>query len=74
MDIFTIEEQNLMYIFDTTTRVRLLSEIQMALPYITNQELKSIMLTIIQKLEMIDDVTFDMSPLDFMDYDDIKNN
>lgn len=74
MDIFTIEEQNLMYVFDTTTRVRLLSEIQMALPYITNQELKSIMLTIIQKLKMIDDVTFDMLPLDFMDYDDIKNN
>ncbi|HAC0715748.1 TPA_asm: hypothetical protein GYZ54_14590 [Listeria monocytogenes] len=74
MDIFTIEEQNLMYVFDTSTRERLIIDIRMALPYVTNQELKSIMLTIIQKLEMIDDVTFDRLPLDFMDYDDIKNN
>ncbi|WP_343363325.1 transposon-transfer assisting family protein [Listeria seeligeri] len=68
MNLFTIEEQHLICIFDTFTRAHLLTDMRICLPYIENNELKSIMLDVIKKIEMIDDGIFDVLPLDFANY------
>lgn len=68
MDLFTIEEQQLMCIFDMSSKERLLADLEAALPYIYNKELMDIMNGIIGKLNSISDTIFDTLPFDFTDY------
>lgn len=68
MDLFTIEEQQLMCIFDMSSKERLLADLEAALPYIYNKELMDIMNGIIGKLNSISDTLFDTLPFDFADY------
>ncbi|MBC6314053.1 transposon-transfer assisting family protein [Listeria grandensis] len=68
MDLFTIEEQQLMCIFDMSSKERLLADLEAALPYIYNKELMDIMNGIIGKLNSISDAVFGALPFDFTDY------
>ena len=47
---FTFDEINLMCIYDTSDRVGLIIQLQEAMPYIENEELKEITATVISKL------------------------
>ena len=69
---FTIEEVNLMCIFNTENRVRLITELQEAISGFTEPEMTEIAWSVLHKLEMITDADF--AALEFYpeyeDYDD----
>ena len=52
---FTFDEINLMCIYDTSDRVGLIIQLQEAMPYIENEELKEITATVISKLVSLTD-------------------
>jgi hypothetical protein len=58
MDRFTVEEVNLMCIYETRDRETLLSEIRESLPYVDDTEMLYIMQTAIIKLENMTDGEF----------------
>lgn len=55
MNVFTLDEMNLMCIYDTSDRVGLIIQLQEAMPYIENEELNKITSNIIQKLVGMND-------------------
>lgn len=55
MQIFTVEEINLLCIYDTTTRAGLLADLRQALPDIYDPELREIVDTAAAKLEAMTD-------------------
>ncbi|MDL2324410.1 transposon-transfer assisting family protein [Ruminococcaceae bacterium OttesenSCG-928-A16] len=67
--MFTVEEMNLMCIYDTGSRAALLREIRESLPDVYDPELRDIMGAVITKLEALTDDDF--SEIGFYaDYDD----
>lgn len=52
---FTFDEINLMCIYDTSDRVGLIIQLQEAMPYIENEELKELTATVISKLVSLTD-------------------
>lgn len=55
---FTVEEMNLMCIYDTGSRAALLSEVRESLPDVYDPELREIMEAVIVKLEAMTDEDF----------------
>ena len=55
MNVFTLDEMNLMCIYDTSDRVGLIIQLQEAMPYIENEELNEITSNIIKKLVGMND-------------------
>lgn len=55
---FSQGEINLMCIYDTSSRMGLLSQLRFSFPYIENAELKAITETVIGKLELMTDGEF----------------
>lgn len=55
---FTVEQMNLMCIFDTSSRYRLMLGIQDALPGVEEPELREIMLTVFDRLAGMSDEAF----------------
>lgn len=55
---FTMEEMNLMCIFDTSSRASLLSEIRESLPDVYDPELRQVMESAIAKLEAVSEEEF----------------
>ncbi|MDT0109637.1 transposon-transfer assisting family protein [Listeria booriae] len=74
MGLFTIDEENLIALFDVSTREKLLAGLEEALPYVYNSEMMEIINRIIGKLKTIDDETYNMFPFDFTAYYDAKND
>lgn len=58
MEKFTVEEINLMCIFDTTSRAALLAEMRESLPHVYEPELVEIMQTVTGKLDRLTDEEF----------------
>lgn len=56
--MFTVEEMNLMCIYDTTSRAALLSGIRESLPDVYDPDMRDIMETVIVKLEKLTDGEF----------------
>jgi len=56
--MFTIEEINLLCIYDTTTRAGLLADLRQALPDITDPELREITENAAAKLEAMTDAEY----------------
>lgn len=61
---FTVEQMNLMCIFDTSSRAHLMLGIQNALPDVEDAELREIMLGVFDRLAGMDDEVF--SAIDFI--------
>lgn len=57
-DIFTVEEINLMCIYDTSNRTALLSDLKMSLVDVYEPEMREIFNTSIAKLEKLTDTEF----------------
>jgi hypothetical protein len=57
-DIFSVEETNLMCIFDTKDKAALLAELQESLTYIDDPDMRDIYESTISKLESISDEDF----------------
>jgi len=57
-DIFSVEEINLMCIYDTSDKDRLLAELRDALPSVHDPEMRDIYESAIEKLETISDDDF----------------
>lgn len=55
---FTPDEISLICIYDTSSKDRLISEIQHAIPYIENVELSQIAKKVLQKLDAMTDAEF----------------
>lgn len=55
---FTVEQMNLMCIFDTSSRARLMEGIQNALPDVDDAELREIMLDVFDTLAGMSNETF----------------
>lgn len=67
MDKFTVEEINLMCVYETADRTELISEIKSSLPDVSDPELIELMETVIDKLEHTTDgeyATLSFSPAD----------
>ena len=58
MESFTVEEINLMCIYDTDTRTGLLSDLRAALPDVYDLELRALMHSVITRLEAMTDADF----------------
>jgi len=56
--VFTVEEENLIYIFDTTSRDALIAGIRRALPDFDDPELRGIAESAINKLEAMTSAEF----------------
>lgn len=56
---FTVEQMNLMCIFDTSSRARLMEGIQNALPDVDDAELREIMLEVFDRLAGMSNEAFD---------------
>ncbi|MCL2775702.1 MAG: transposon-transfer assisting family protein [Oscillospiraceae bacterium] len=71
---FSAEEINLMCIYDTTNRVKLISEIKTSLTDVSDPELIEIMETVIDKLEHTTDEEYaDMSFFPTSEFDEYEN-
>ena len=71
---FSAEEINLMCIFDTANRVKLISEIKSSLPNVFDPELIKIMETVIDKLEHTTDEEYaNMSFFPANEFDEYEN-
>ena len=57
-DLFTVEEINLMCIYDTSSRPALLSALQMSLVDVYEPEMQEIIINTISKLKKLSDVDF----------------
>jgi len=72
--VFTVEEINLMCIFDTSGRVALMNDLHAALPDFYEREMKEIAESALGKLEFITDAEFPVIELtpdyDFEDDDE----
>ena len=55
MNVFTVDEMNLICIYDTSDRVGLIIQLQEAMPFIQNEELSEITANIISKLVSMTD-------------------
>ena len=58
MERFTIEEINLLCIYNTETRAALLSDLHLVLPDIFDPELREIVITATRKLEVMTDAEY----------------
>jgi len=67
--MFTVEEMNLMCIYDTGDKAVLISDIRESLPDVYDPELREIMEKVISKLEALSDAEFSEIGF-FADYDD----
>jgi hypothetical protein len=67
---FTVEQMNLMCIFDTTSRVALLMGIQDAMPDVEDAEMREIMLEVFDILAGMSDAAFDA--IDFIPASDFE--
>lgn len=56
--VFTVEEINLMHLFDTTSRAELLADLRECLPDVDEPEIAEIVNTTIGKLEHMTDEEF----------------
>ena len=56
--MFTVEEESLLHIFDTSSRTALISDIRAALPDFDEPELLKIAANALRKLEAMTDVEF----------------
>jgi hypothetical protein len=67
--LFTVEEMNLMCIYDTTSRAALLSGVRESLPDVYDPDMREIMENVIGKLEKLTEEEF--AEIGFTaDYDD----
>lgn len=69
---FTVEQMNLMCIFDTSGRARLMLGIQNALPDVEDAELREIMLDVFDRLAGMSDEAF--AAIDFIPAGDFEDN
>ena len=67
-----VEEMNLLYIFDTSTRTAALQDVLSRRPSFENEELKEICEQLVRKLEQTTDEEF--SKLDFTVYEEDDEN
>lgn len=67
-----VEEMNLLYIFDTSTRTAALQDVLSRRPSFENEELKEIYEQLVRKLEQMTDEEF--SKLDFTVYEEDDEN
>ena len=58
LNLFTIEEENLICIFDTSSRTVLIDGISDAIPYFDDPELQEIAESVLRKLEPVSDMAF----------------
>ena len=63
-----VEEMNLLYMFDTSSRKAAVQDILDRLPFLENEELKEICQRTVTKLENMTDEEFDV--IDFTIYDE----
>ena len=69
---FTVEQMNLMCVFDTSSRYRLMLGIQNALPDVEDAELREIMLTVFDRLAGMSNEAF--AAIEFIPADDMEND
>ena len=70
MNIFTVEEINLICIFDTSNRAKLISEMKSVPLADLDDEMQQLLFRVVQKLEKMNDEEFsrfDFAPAEFMD-------
>ena len=58
LTVFTVEEENLICIFDVSSRAALIADIQYALPYFDEPEIRKIAENVLVTLENMDDAEF----------------
>ncbi|AQY51559.1 hypothetical protein PWEIH_03606 [Listeria weihenstephanensis FSL R9-0317] len=74
MDLFTLEEQNLLAAYDVSSRMNLLQSLEDALPYVYDYEMMGLINGIIGKLLIIDDDVFELVSFDYTEYYEAKND
>ena len=69
---YTVEEINLMCIYDTSDRYTLIGEMEAALPFVKDREIRTLMEKTLEKLYVTGDADFAALPLipTWEDYDD----
>ena len=70
MNNFTVEEINLICIFDTSSRAKLISEMKSVPLADLDDEMQQLLFRVVQKLEKMNDNEFsgcDYAPAEFMD-------
>lgn len=55
---FTVEEINLMSVFDTDDRAKLIADIRQAMSYIQDSDMKELARQVLYKLEIMTDAEF----------------
>ena len=68
----TVAQMNLMCVFDTSSRYRLMLGIQNALPDVEDAELREIMLTVFDRLAGMSNEAF--AAIEFIPADDMEND
>ena len=58
VDVFTVEEENLLCIFDTSSRAKLISELSAAIPDFDDPEMREIADNAMRKLNAMSDADF----------------
>ena len=76
LELFTVEEINLMCIFDASSRAILIDEVASAMPYFDEPEFAEIAESVLAKLNMLNDADFDALELypEYNDYDDLDDS
>lgn len=70
MNIFTVEEINLICVFDTSNRAKLISEMKSVPLAGLDDEMQQLLFRVVHKLEKMNDEEFswrDFAPAEFMD-------
>lgn len=71
MEKFTMEQAGLMCIFDTSSRTRLMEDLNEALPDTDDEDMAGLMREVLDRLEAMTDAEFDALELDPpYDYDE----
>ena len=58
MDNFTVEEINLMCVFNTGSRMKLMEDIRRVLPHLKDSEMKELAENVLKKLQKMNDEEF----------------
>ena len=58
LDVFTVEEENLICIFDINNRAALMAEIRDAIPYFEEPEMREIAKNVLKTLNVLTDEEF----------------
>ena len=69
---FSMEEECLIFIYDTGDRISLITELERAVPYFEDPELQEITNNLIIKLTDMDDILFDELAFEIMQHYDYE--